>query len=136
MLDTNTVSYLARRQSANAAQRFEEAVDAGAVCLSVVTVAEILYGLARRPEATRRAHMVELFLQNMRVLPWMSSTSLAYAALRAENERRGIAVGNLDMLIAAHALAENAVLVTSDGAIGKLVGGPETVNWADDLRTN
>ena len=40
------------------------------------------------------------------------------------------------MLIAAHAVAENAVLVTSYGAIAKLVGGPETVNWADDLQLN
>jgi predicted nucleic acid-binding protein len=40
------------------------------------------------------------------------------------------------MLIAAHAIAEGAVLVTNDVAISKLEGGPATVNWADDLRTN
>lgn len=72
-------------------------------------------------------------LSRLRILPWTSAAANAYGMLRARNESLGIAVGPLDMLIAAHALAEGTVLVTSDGAISKLAGGPITVNWADDL---
>lgn len=74
--------------------------------------------------------------RGLKVLPWTSEAAHAYGVLRARNEALGISVGSLDMLIAAHAIAEGATLVTSDGAIAKLVGGPPTVNWANDLRPN
>jgi predicted nucleic acid-binding protein len=47
-----------------------------------------------------------------------------------------LAAGSLDLLIAAHALAAQATLITSDAALAKLAGGPATVNWATDLRPN
>jgi tRNA(fMet)-specific endonuclease VapC len=75
-------------------------------------------------------------LAGLKVLPWTSEAAHAYGVLRASNEVLGISVGSLDMLIAAHAIAEGAVLVTNDGALSKLVGGPPTVNWADDIRPN
>jgi tRNA(fMet)-specific endonuclease VapC len=56
----------------------------------------------------------------MRVLPWNSDVARSYADLRAELERRGITMGNLDLMIAAQALAENAILVSNDRAFRRI----------------
>jgi len=136
MLDTNTVSYIARNRSTAARKRLKDRQELGPVDVSVITEGEILFGLAKRPDAHQVAYFMHATLAGLRKLPWTSEVALAYGALRAQNESRGINVGSLDMLIAAHALSADAVLVTSDEAIGRLVGGPQTVNWADDLRLN
>ena len=116
--------------------RLEEAQNAGDVYLSAITEGEIFYGLAKRPAAQRVADFMMAALAGLKVLPWSSEAAHVYGRLRAKNESLGIAVGGLDMLIAAHAIAEEAVLVTNDGAFSRLVGGPVTVNWADDIKAN
>jgi tRNA(fMet)-specific endonuclease VapC len=136
MLDTNTISYIARNRSPEARRRFKEAERQSPVYVSVVSEAEVLYGLAKRPQARLASQTMQEILDQLTILPWTSEAAGAYGLLRARNEALGLSVGSLDMLIAAHALAEDAVLVTSDGAIAKLAGGPATVNWADDLRPN
>ena len=136
MMDTNTVSYIARNRSPRARALFKEAERQSPVCLSVITEAEILFGLAKRPDAHQAEHSMRVTLEGLIVLPWTSDAAAVYAKLRALNEKLGIAVGALDMLIAAHALSENATLVTNDVALTKLAGGPATVNWADDIRPN
>jgi tRNA(fMet)-specific endonuclease VapC len=88
--------------------------------ISVITEAELLFGVARHPEATRLKLGVHEFLIRMRVLPWNSDVARSYADLRAELERRGITMGNLDLMIAAQALAENAILVSNDRAFRRI----------------
>jgi tRNA(fMet)-specific endonuclease VapC len=136
LLDTNTVSYLIRKQSASIQARIDALGAEDTVAISVITEAEIRFGLALKPEAHQLARTVEFVLAGLIILPWTSDAARAYAALRAENQRLGLAAGSLDMLIAAHAIAAGAVLVTNDGALSKLAGGPVTVNWADDIRPN
>ena len=58
--------------------------------------------------------MVEEFLLRVEILPWDSDAAKSYARLRSDMERVGEPMGNLDMMIAAHALAVQAVLVTHD----------------------
>ena len=65
----------------------------------------------------------------MVILPWNSVAASTYAQLRATNEALGVTIGNLDLLIAAHALAEGAVLVTNDRAFSQLTGHPKLTNW-------
>src|SRR4051812_28934066 len=81
------------------------------VGLSVVTEAELLFRAARRPEATRLRVAVEEFLLRAEVLPWTSYAAQQYAEIRAALERKGMPMGNLDMMIAAQALADEAILV-------------------------
>jgi tRNA(fMet)-specific endonuclease VapC len=136
LLDTNTISHIARNRSPSARKRLESYQDAGPVYLSVISEGEILYGLAKRPDAHQVAHFMHATLAGLRTLPWTSEAAIAYGLLRARNEALGISLGALDMLIAAHALAEDAVLVTGDAAFARLIGGPRTENWADDIRPN
>ena len=78
----------------------------------------LLFGLAKRPEATRLRRAVSEFLRRVDVLPWDSVAAERYGVLRAGMEGVGRTMGPLDLLIAAHALSAGAVLVTGDRAFG------------------
>jgi tRNA(fMet)-specific endonuclease VapC len=136
MLDTNTVSYLIHKRSTNVQEQMDGLPPGDRTCISAITEAELRYGVARKPGAHRLAYSVELILSSLQILPWTSEAAQAYASLRVENRIRGLAAGNFDLLIAAHAVAVQAVLVTNDGALSKLAGDLETVNWATDIKTN
>jgi tRNA(fMet)-specific endonuclease VapC len=84
------------------------------VSISAVTEAELRFGVARRPEAVGLKTAVEEFLLRVDRLPWDSDAAQYYARVRAALERDGETLGNLDLMIAAHALAARAVLVTHD----------------------
>ena len=84
------------------------------VGISVITEAELRFGVARLPSAIRLKDLVEEFLLRVEVLPWNSAAANHYAEIRAALERSGKPMGNMDMLIAAHALSVEAVLVTHD----------------------
>ena len=116
MLDTNIASYLIR--SGNDALRSKlRAIPLALVSVSAITEAELLYGLARRPDATSLKIAVEAFLRHVDVTPWNSAAAAAYGTLRARLEARGTPFGNLDTLIAAHALATDSLLITNDTAL-------------------
>ena len=119
LLDTNAFSYAVRRAFVHFSRRFD-AVNLDDVAISVITEAELLFGLARRPQAHALAASVESLLMRVAILPWNSNCARHYASIRAELERRGQPIGVLDMMIAAHALAEDAVLVTNDAAFRRI----------------
>ena len=99
------------------------------VAISVVTEAELRFGVARRPEATRLQIAIDEFLLRLESLPWDSPAAQQYAHLRAALERDGELMGNLDRMIAAHALAIPAVLVSSDHVFRR-VKQLKTQDWA------
>ena len=121
LLDTNTVSYIIKGNIPRIRERLLK-VPIAEVGLSVVTEAELLFGVARRPEAARLRVAVEEFLLRMEVLPWTSYAAQQYAEIRAALERKGIPMGNLDMMIAAQALAAEAILVTRDRFFQRVKG--------------
>ncbi len=100
-----------------------------AVSISTVTEAELRYGAARKPEAERLNIAVEEFLLRVQLLPWDSTAARHYAFTRATLEREGKIMGNLDMMIAAHALAAEAILVTRDRAFRR-VRGLKIEDWS------
>ncbi len=118
MLDTNTVSGLIREQP-NVVRRVVS-VPMASLCISAVTAGELYYGLAKRPEAKRLQAVVWEFLRRVDVLPWDAGIAEHYGAVRAEIALRGKPLAPLDMLIAAHALGSNAVLVTNDRAFAQV----------------
>jgi tRNA(fMet)-specific endonuclease VapC len=118
MLDTNTVSHLIR-QHPNVTRRVVTASMAS-LCLSSITVGELLFGLAKRPEAVRLRRAVRELLQRVDVLPWDKDVADRYGSLRSDLERNGLSLGPLDLLIAAHAQSVSAVLVTNDQAFRRI----------------
>lgn len=115
MLDTNTASYIIKGEFVEIREHLLRASMAN-VCVSAITEAELLRGLAKKPEAKRLPIAVKEFLLRVEILAWDSLSAKAYAELRTACEKEGKPLGNMDMLIAAHAKAEGAVLVTNDKA--------------------
>lgn len=126
MLDTNAAATLIRGRAGPALQRLMTEYGA---CISVITEAELRFGVRRRPEATRLAKTVEVFLQDVPSLPWTSATAIAYAELRTNMEIQGIVLSAMDLLIAAHALAGNCILVSADRAFTQ-VPGLRVLDWS------
>ncbi len=126
MLDTNTVSYLIKGHPA--VSRRVVSVPMASLCVSSITQGELLFGLAKRPEAKRLHMAVREFLLRVDVLPWDSAIAECYGAVRAELERQGKLLGLLDLLIATHALGTDAILVTNDQAFCQ-VDGLHVEDW-------
>lgn len=124
MLDTNTVSHLIK--SHPAVTRRVLAAPMASLCISAITEGELLFGLAKRPEAKRLHAAVRELLLRLDVLPWNSAEH--YGMARAEMEAQGRILAPLDLLIAAHALSVGAVLVTNDRAF-RQVGGLQLEDW-------
>ena len=76
---------------------------------------------------------IEAFLSKIQIFAWGRKEAQEYGGLRARQERVGKPLGNLDLLIAAHAIAIGAVLVTNDDAFKQVRTLPGIVNWANDL---
>jgi len=115
MLDTNTASYVIKGVPAVIREHLQN-VPMANVCISAITEAELLQGVARKPEAKRLPAIVKEFLLRVDILPWDSNAADAYAQLRTACEKEGKPLGTMDMLIAAHSVAVGAALVTNDKA--------------------
>jgi tRNA(fMet)-specific endonuclease VapC len=121
LLDTNTASYIIKGNPGVVCERLL-AIPMADVAVSVITEAELLLGIERRPELPKLRFAVEEFLLRPQILPWDSDAARHYARLRAELERKGMPMGNLDMMIAAQSLASGAVLVSSDRVFQRIRG--------------
>ena len=121
MFDTNMASFVIRGAPLPLKARLLS-VSMAQLCVSAVTQGELFYGLARKPEATVLRTAVHAFLSRLDVLPWGSAAAERYGALRVSLERLGTPLGNLDTLIAAHALVADATLVTNDQAFTRVEG--------------
>jgi len=119
LLDTNAVSYIIRKAPVHFSARFES-THLNQSGISVVTEAELLFGLARRPQAHVLAAMVHALLRKITILPWTSDSAKVYAEIRASLEQAGQPMDDMDMMIAAEVLVQNAVLVTSDAAFRRI----------------
>jgi tRNA(fMet)-specific endonuclease VapC len=122
MLDTNTVSYIIKGQPPEVRQRLA-ALPMSSIIISAVTQAELLHGLARKGHPASLARAIREFVLRVQVLPWDSKAAGGYADLRALCEAQGVTLDALDMMIAAHAVAEKAVLVTHDQAFSRVPDG-------------
>ena len=126
MLDTNAASTLIRGR---AGADLQQLLMQHRACVSVITEAELRFGVARRPQANRLATTVAVFLQDTPILPWTSATAQAYAELRTRMESAGVGLSAMDLLIAAHAWAEDCTLVSADGAFVH-VPGLRVLDWS------
>jgi tRNA(fMet)-specific endonuclease VapC len=128
MLDTNTVSYALRGSPPLVRERLRN-VPLSQVCISSITEAELLAGLALKPEATNLAASVTKFLLGVSVLPWDSSAAKSYASLYSASRNHGRSLAAIDLLVAAHARSTGLILVTSDRAFHNLRPRLRLADW-------
>jgi tRNA(fMet)-specific endonuclease VapC len=127
MLDTNAAS-AALRGTAKMDERLQQ-LSGAQWCISAVTHSELRYGLALKPEAITLSRLVEGFLKLAQTQPWSSTAADLHGRLRAHLRLRGAPIGDFDEMIAAHALALNAVLVTDNTRHFERIPGLRIENW-------
>ncbi len=129
MLDTNMASYVIKGHPPEARERLA-VLPMDSMVVSTVTQGELLYGLAKKGHPKAFANLIREFLLRVEILPWDSQAATVYGDLRASCAAAGITLGALDMMIAAHAVASRATLVTHDKAFALAPGDVLTVeDW-------
>jgi tRNA(fMet)-specific endonuclease VapC len=128
LLDTNIASYIIKGHPV--VRERLVAIPIHEVSISAVTEGELRYGAARLPAGARVHRVVEEFLIRVAIHAWDLAAAREYGRIRAALERAGDALGNLDTMIAAHALARRSVLVTHDKAFAR-VKGLKTEDWTE-----
>ena len=132
MLDTDIASYVINDYGGTHVLEKLNALRFGEACVSALTRAELLFGLKKLPPKHRLHIGVRKFLNSVTVLPWEAEAAEFYAEIRYEHTRTGTLIGEIDMLIAAHAIATDAVLVTNNARHFKRIKLPLMMaNWMD-----
>lgn len=127
MLDTNIISDLIRNPQGRAAKRIAK-VGEDNICTSIIVAAELRYGCAKSG-SDRLLRVVEDLLGEIDVLPLEIPADSEYGGIRAELEAAGRPIGGNDLLIAAHAYATGAIIVTANADEFKRVRGLKVENW-------
>jgi tRNA(fMet)-specific endonuclease VapC len=119
LLDTNVISHLMQGRDAALLARLTQ-LPVGQVVMSSVTLAELEYGSHRKGQPVRLRNALTQVLLRMDVLPWNEEVATCYGEFCATLEAQGINLSNFDMMIAAHAVAVNATLVSRDKAFAQV----------------
>jgi tRNA(fMet)-specific endonuclease VapC len=130
LLDTNIVSDLVRHPQGKAAARLA-LVESARVCTSLIVVSELRYGVAKKG-SERLAQQLEQVLAGLDILPYATPADFHYGCIRAALQSVGQPIGGNDLLIAAHALALDAALVTDNEGEFVRVPGLRVENWLRD----
>ncbi len=128
MLDTNICIYLIKKKPMIVIDRLRK-ISASDVCLSSITLSELEYCIEKSEQKDRNRLALAEFTASLEVMPYGSDTAFSYGKIRAELERKGKPIGSLDMLIAAHALSLNLVLVTNNEKEFVRVPDLRVENW-------
>lgn len=138
MLDTNTLSYIVSGRSPAARREYRRlSSDPKArVAISVITEAEVRFGLEKRVVSEGRLEAIEKLLATLEILPWGSESAAVYANTLPRLQAEGVGISLMDLLIGAHAASSGAVLVTHDAVfatVAPTVGIHALVDWAVDV---
>lgn len=129
MLDTNIVIYVINRRPFEVLDTFNRY--ASRMCISSITLAELLHGVEKssKPEHNRR--QVEEFVSLLEVLEYGPEAAAHYGEIRADLERQGISIGVNDLHIAGHARSQGLTLVTNNLGEFERVRGLSVDNWIE-----
>lgn len=119
LLDTNVISHIMQGRDALLLARLTQ-VPVGQVVMSSIALAELEYGLHRKGQPVRLRNALTQVLLHMDVLPWDEAVATCYGEFCATLEVQGINLSDFDMMIAAHAVAVNATLVSRDKAFAQV----------------
>lgn len=128
VLDTDICSYVIKNRPPVVRERMN-AIPLESQAISVISYAELLYGVRRSSSPRVNRPIVVAFVRHLTVLAWEVEAAEHYADLRVHLEARGTPIGSMDLMIAAHARSVRAVLVTNNLRHFEKVPGLKLVNW-------
>ena len=127
LLDTNICIYIINAKPPAVLERFRQ-YRMGDIGLCSVVAAELAFGVAKSASARNR-QALEMFLAPLIILPFDTAAVWVYGDLRANLERRGTPIGSLDTMIAAHALSQQALLISNNPREFSKVPDLQLDNW-------
>ena len=113
MLDTNICIYIIKKKPYKVVETLKRMV-IGDVFISAITQAELEYGVAKSQQREKNKIALTSFLSPLEILPFSHNAAVIFGQIRATLETKGQIIGAYDLLIAAHALSENLILVTNN----------------------
>jgi tRNA(fMet)-specific endonuclease VapC len=131
MLDTHMCIYIIKRHPANVLKKFT-VLDVGDVCISSITLAELMYGVQKSHHQQKNKTALEEFTSPLEVMPFDEEAAAHYGHIRASLEKKGLPIGSLDMMIAAHAQCLGSILVTNNKKEFSRVPHLKIEDWVHD----
>ena len=128
MLDTNICIYILKKHPDSVLKKFQMFDD---IHISAIVYSELQYGIELSPKKTKQRRFNQLldFLSLLTIDSWDQNAAISYAKLRTCLKRQGNIIGNMDMLIAAHALSTNSVLITNNTREFERIPDLKLENW-------
>lgn len=127
MLDTNIVIYVIKRRPIEVLATFNKHV--GQLCISSITLAELLHGVEKSTQIEHNLRQVEDFVSRLDVLEYASKAAAHYGDIRANLEKKGTTIGVNDLHIAGHARSEGLILVTNNLKEFERIEALRLENW-------
>lgn len=127
MLDTNIAIYVIKNRPLDALESFNR--HAGQLCISAITLAELLHGAEKSAKPEHNLRQVEDFVSRLELLEYGGKAAAHYGDIRADLERKGTPIGVNDLHIAGHARSEGLTLVTNNLREFERVAGLRLDNW-------
>ena len=131
MLDTDICIYTIKRKPSQVLKRLET-LQPGMVLMSSITFAELMNGANKSNFVEDNTRRLEALSEIIEVIPFDKDAAIAYGNIRSDLEKRGMIIGGNDLLIAAHAVSRDLVLVTNNIREFSRVNGLKLENWAVD----
>ena len=129
LIDTNICIYIMNKRPTGVIQKFK-LFEVGEVGVSIITVSELQYGAAKSTHQRLNQQRLEEFLSPIEILTYDEAAAKIYGEIRLQLENLGQPIGPLDLLIAAHALSRNLILVTNNESEFNHVKDLKVENWA------
>jgi tRNA(fMet)-specific endonuclease VapC len=129
MLDTNIVIYVIKRRPVEILEVFN--AHAGQMCISTITLAELLHGVEKSSMIPKNLRKVEDFVSRLEVLPYENTAASHYGDILTNLEKKGTVIGVNDLHIAAHARSEGLILVSNNVREFERVEGLRLENWIE-----
>ncbi|MBI5414083.1 type II toxin-antitoxin system VapC family toxin [Candidatus Peregrinibacteria bacterium] len=133
LLDTNICIYTINKHPQNVFKKFHDICSgeqSDFLAISTLTLSELEYGIHKSLFISKNRISLSKFLNIISILPFDENAAYSYGKIRAYLEEKGKMIGGIDLLIAAHALSQNLILVTNNEKEFCRIPGLKVENWA------
>jgi tRNA(fMet)-specific endonuclease VapC len=128
LIDTNICIYIMNNRPPEVVQKFKN-TEVGFIGLSSITVSELHYGASKSKRQKQSLKRLDEFLTPFDIMPYDENAAKYYETIRSQLEQQGDVIGPLDLLIAAHALSRDLVLVTNNEKEFRRIKSLKVENW-------
>ena len=130
LIDTNICIYIMNKRPVGVIKKFKQFA-LGEIGISTITVSELQYGVSKSTYREKNEVRLEEFLAPLEILTYDQTAARIYGDIRFQLEKSGQLIGPLDLLIAAHAISQNLVLITNNDREFKRIKKLRIENWTD-----